>query len=149
MVLRWQSYLENGIFALSVPLDTPLGGDVTVGTNGQKNVVVNLEKNGVNEASFWTGPWPYWDMKELAPELWTTLSESGLVIFKVGLRHGKRYAQSLTTLCFRDHPRRETSSEFLVLEPHGRRRLIAHLASLLYSCSYRKYAPGTVPYLYC
>ncbi|EIM84187.1 DUF89 domain-containing protein [Stereum hirsutum FP-91666 SS1] len=89
MVLRWQSYLENGIFALSVPLDTPLGGDVTVGTNGQKNVVVNLEKNGVNEASFWTGPWPYWDMKELAPELWTTLSESGLVIFKGDLNYRK------------------------------------------------------------
>lgn len=89
MVLRWQSYIENGTFALSVPLDTPLGGDVTVNANGQKNADVNVKSNGVKEASFWTGPWPYWDMKELAVELWKTLSESGLVIFKVGLCHGK------------------------------------------------------------
>lgn len=85
MVLRWQSYLENDTFALSVPLDTPLGGDVTANANGDKNADINLESNGVKGATFWTGPWPYWDMKELAGGLWEELSGSGLVIFKVSL----------------------------------------------------------------
>lgn len=35
------------------------------------------------QANFWTGPWPYWDLKERAPQLWSDLTESSLVIFKV------------------------------------------------------------------
>ncbi|KZT05259.1 DUF89-domain-containing protein [Laetiporus sulphureus 93-53] len=63
MVTRWQGYLESGVFALSVPVDTPLGAS--------------------NEnANFWTSPWPYWNMQELAPEVHGRLKDSGLVIFK-------------------------------------------------------------------
>jgi len=64
MVTRWKLYLASGTFALSVPDNTQLGA---------KNVV----------ADFWTEPWPYWDMKERAGELFKWLSDSQLVIFKV------------------------------------------------------------------
>jgi hypothetical protein len=81
MVARWQAYLADGTFALSVARDTPLGpprADAAV----------------VEAAGFWTQPWPYWDMRLRAPELWTGLRDSGLVIFKVrrgamcGAEHG-------------------------------------------------------------
>lgn len=32
---------------------------------------------------FWTEPWPYWNMKERANQLWSWLRDSDLVIFKV------------------------------------------------------------------
>ncbi|KAF7980392.1 hypothetical protein HWV62_38190 [Athelia sp. TMB] len=64
MVTRWKGYLSSGVFELSVPEGTPLGA-----------------KNPV--ADFWTEPWPYWNMKERARPLFETLSESGLVVFKV------------------------------------------------------------------
>ncbi|KAA1475715.1 DUF89 domain-containing protein [Dentipellis sp. KUC8613] len=63
MVTRWQRYLSDGTFALSVPLDTPLGA---------KNDLLD----------FWTSPWPYWDIHARAPKLSDSLRESGLVIFK-------------------------------------------------------------------
>ena len=66
LILRWNTYLENGIFTLSVPIDTPLGG------NGQRS----------KQAEFWTASKPYWDMKSEAPETFAMLEESGLVIFK-------------------------------------------------------------------
>lgn len=65
MVHRWQGYVEKGVFALSVPLETRLG-----------------EQRG-GKYEFWTAHWPYWDMKEKAKTLWETLKASGLVIFKV------------------------------------------------------------------
>lgn len=64
MVNRWKSYLACGVFALSVPEETPLGAN---------NVM----------ADFWTEPWPYWDIKERSSELFESLREGGLVIFKV------------------------------------------------------------------
>ena len=64
MVNRWKSYLASGVFALSVPEDTQLGA---------KHVM----------AGFWTEPWPYWDMKDRASELFRWLTDSQLVIFKV------------------------------------------------------------------
>jgi hypothetical protein len=70
MVARWQAYLADGTFALAVARDTPLGpprADAAV----------------VEAAGFWTQPWPYWDMRLRAPELWAGLRDSGLVIFKV------------------------------------------------------------------
>jgi hypothetical protein len=67
MVSRWNSYLENGIFSLSVPQETPLGG-------GTFNTKV---------AEYWTTGRPYWDMETEAPELFASLKGSGLVIFKV------------------------------------------------------------------
>jgi len=70
MVQRWQSYIDSGVFALSVPTNTPLGGS---------NV----------KADFWTSPYPYWDMKERAPEVWETLKNSGLVVFKGDLNFRK------------------------------------------------------------
>ncbi|KIM77429.1 hypothetical protein PILCRDRAFT_825394 [Piloderma croceum F 1598] len=63
MVNRWKLYLASGTFALSVPENTQLGA---------KNVM----------ADFWTEPWPYWDMKGRAGELFRWLSSSQLVIFK-------------------------------------------------------------------
>ena len=64
LVTRWQSYVESGVFELSVPLDTQLGS-----TNQM--------------ADFWTEPWPYWNMKEKASVLFKSLEGSGLVVFKV------------------------------------------------------------------
>ncbi|KAG6837774.1 hypothetical protein H0H93_001701 [Arthromyces matolae] len=67
MVTRWNKYIDEGIFNLSVPLDTPLGGDATA-------------------AEFWTSPWPYWNLEVQAPELFKTLTKSDLVIFKGDLK---------------------------------------------------------------
>ncbi|KAG2143434.1 uncharacterized protein EDB93DRAFT_1156180 [Suillus bovinus] len=54
MVTRWKNYIDEGIFTLATDI-----------SNGQKMT------------EFWNGPWPYWNMNELAPD------GSGLVIFKV------------------------------------------------------------------
>ncbi|KAG1736193.1 hypothetical protein EDB19DRAFT_1722117 [Suillus lakei] len=59
MVTRWKNYIDKGIFTLATDV-----------SNGQKMT------------EFWNGPWPYWNMNELAPELGQWLSGSGLVIFK-------------------------------------------------------------------
>jgi hypothetical protein len=67
LVQRWHKYIDDGVFKLPVPLDTPLGGG---GEKGRK-------------AEFWTTPYPYWDMEKLDGELVKDLKESGLVIFKV------------------------------------------------------------------
>lgn len=69
MVLRWKNYVDQGIFRLSVPTETPLGG-------GDKDAAL---------ADFWTTPWPYWDIESLAPDIFRDLKSSNLVIFKVGL----------------------------------------------------------------
>ncbi|KAM5532692.1 hypothetical protein V8D89_013661 [Ganoderma adspersum] len=70
MVKRWESYIESGVFSLSVPREYPLGASDA-------------------KANFWTSPFPYWNMKELAPELHAHLSESNLVIFKGDLNFRK------------------------------------------------------------
>lgn len=63
-IARWNGYLTNGTFALSVARDAPIGAS--------------------DEAfNFWTSPWPYWEMHSHAPGVWNTLRDSGLVIFKV------------------------------------------------------------------
>ncbi|KAI0086103.1 DUF89 domain-containing protein [Irpex rosettiformis] len=69
MVTRWQSYLDSGVFTLAVPVDTELGQSHPKG-------------------DFWTGPWPYWDLQEKAPELrvWEDLKGSSLVVFKGDLK---------------------------------------------------------------
>ncbi|KAG1851868.1 hypothetical protein DFJ58DRAFT_792086 [Suillus subalutaceus] len=54
MVTRWKNYMDKGIFTLATDI-----------TNGQKMT------------EFWNGPWPYWNMNELAPELGQWLSGSG------------------------------------------------------------------------
>lgn len=69
MVNRWKRYVDSGVFSLSVPLDTPLGG-----SRGKPDSTIS---------EFWTSPWPYWNMEELAPELFRALKGSDLVIFKV------------------------------------------------------------------
>lgn len=69
MVTRWSRYLEQGIFACSVPVSTRLGG------NGGRSESELVE--------FWTSPWPYWDMKLRSGKLYETLQRSDLVIFKV------------------------------------------------------------------
>ncbi|KDQ54505.1 hypothetical protein JAAARDRAFT_196426 [Jaapia argillacea MUCL 33604] len=70
MVMRWQKYISDGTFELSVPSDTKIG-------------------EGNAKADFWTSPYPYWNMKERAPELWEGLIGSGLVIFKGDLNYRK------------------------------------------------------------
>ncbi|KAI0729122.1 hypothetical protein C8Q72DRAFT_830244 [Fomitopsis betulina] len=70
MVTRWAGYLESGVFALSVPLDSPLGASNP-------------------KADFWTSPFPYWNMQDLAPEVFGELRDSGLVIFKGDLNFRK------------------------------------------------------------
>jgi hypothetical protein len=70
LISRWNTYLDNGIFSLSVPIDTPLGG------KGQES----------KQAEFWTASKPYWDMKSKAFETFAMLEESGLVIFKGDLK---------------------------------------------------------------
>jgi len=69
MVSRWQRYIEREVFSLSVPEDLHLGDN----THGK--------------ADFWTLPYPYWNMKTYAPELFNYLSTSDLVIFKVNVSH--------------------------------------------------------------
>ncbi|KAG1728237.1 DUF89 domain-containing protein [Suillus lakei] len=66
MVTRWKNYIDKGIFTLATDV-----------SNGQKMT------------EFWNGPWPYWNMNELAPELGQWLSGSGLVIFKGDLNYRK------------------------------------------------------------
>ncbi|KAL1741870.1 hypothetical protein HDZ31DRAFT_66503 [Schizophyllum fasciatum] len=74
VVSRWKKYLTDDTFSLSVPLDTPLGGD------GQKGI----------KAEFWTSPHPYWNMRTEAPSLWRELhEESGMVFFKGDLNYRK------------------------------------------------------------
>ncbi|KAF8721942.1 hypothetical protein AX14_010059 [Amanita brunnescens Koide BX004] len=74
MVSRWQKYLDEGVFSLSVPLDASLGDATTA--HGQ-------------DAAFWTSPYPYWDMEKHAPSLYTNLKSSGFVIFKGDLNYRK------------------------------------------------------------
>ncbi|KAF4611422.1 hypothetical protein D9613_003784 [Agrocybe pediades] len=66
MVSRWKSYVDNGVFRLSVPISTPLGG-------GDLN----------DPAQFWTTAKPYWNMKMESPVTFTQLAASDLVIFKL------------------------------------------------------------------
>ncbi|KAF8890624.1 hypothetical protein BD779DRAFT_1516098 [Infundibulicybe gibba] len=70
LVTRWKRYVDDGTFALSVPIGTPLHG---------KEVTSQL-------AHFWTTPFPYWDMHIHAKELYDHLKDSGLVIFKGDLK---------------------------------------------------------------
>lgn len=93
MVTRWQTYIDQGVFSLSVPMDTPLGGD-----RCGKTI----------RAEFWTTPWPYWQMKDRAHELFRSLLDSDLVIFKVG-ENSDLGSIELTKWC------RETSSKFGLL----------------------------------
>lgn len=67
MVARWRSYLEQGIFTLCTDL---------AAVDDQKVDAQALTK-------FWTEPYPYWDMKQRAGQLWEWLHTSDLVIFKV------------------------------------------------------------------
>jgi len=74
MVARWNQYLQNGVFMLSVPEDTALGGGCEVGSM---------------MTSFWTSPWPYWNMQTHANTLWKWFRGSGLVVFKGDLNYRK------------------------------------------------------------
>ncbi|KAF9529042.1 DUF89 domain-containing protein [Crepidotus variabilis] len=72
MITRWKKYLNQGVFKLSVDMNTRLGGD-----------------EDSKKAEFWTTPRPYWDMETEAPEIFSDLKESGLVIFKGDLNYRK------------------------------------------------------------
>ncbi|KAF7323249.1 hypothetical protein HMN09_00105700 [Mycena chlorophos] len=77
MVLGWTKHYEEGVFSLSVPMTTPLGGG-----GSDLDAAADL-------ARFWTEHSPYWDMETLAPELWKELRKSDLVIFKGDLNYRK------------------------------------------------------------
>lgn len=83
MVTRWKIYIDSGVFVLSVPSDTRLGANDAQVCLEILHLLVLLSGNGNPQANFWTSPWPYWNMKERAPEVWNNLKESGLIIFKV------------------------------------------------------------------
>lgn len=68
---RWDRYLSDGTFALSVPLETPIGAPDAAPIH------------------FWTSPWPYWDLRERDEELFGCLEGSGLVVFKGDLNYRK------------------------------------------------------------
>ncbi|EIW68535.1 hypothetical protein TREMEDRAFT_44401 [Tremella mesenterica DSM 1558] len=70
LATRWKGHLASGAFKLSVPLDTPLGGDTPTG-------------------GFWTTQYAYQDMPLVAPKLVEELGKSGLVIFKGDLNYRK------------------------------------------------------------
>jgi len=69
---RWKSHLSTGNWALSVPLDLPLG-------TGQSDPLVN----------YWTTGWSYQDMPVKAPRLVEELAKSDLVVFKGDLNYRK------------------------------------------------------------
>ncbi|KAF8623299.1 hypothetical protein AX17_007471 [Amanita inopinata Kibby_2008] len=74
MVTRWQKYLDEGVFSLSVSLETPLGG---------------VGAPHAELAAFWTSPHPYWDLKSHSPALFDELKRSDLVVFKGDLNYRK------------------------------------------------------------
>ncbi|KAK7055177.1 DUF89 domain-containing protein [Favolaschia claudopus] len=67
MIRRWEKYINDGVFSLSVPAATPLGGK---------------SEEAQRLAGFWTSPAPYWNMEVLASDLYKGLKGSDLVIFK-------------------------------------------------------------------
>ncbi|PVF95112.1 DUF89 domain-containing protein [Serendipita vermifera] len=69
---RFQERVQQGVFQLSVPLDTKLGQAVP--GSGYE---------------FWTSPSAYWYMQDEAPQLVEELSKSSLVIFKGDLNYRK------------------------------------------------------------
>ncbi|KAE9406130.1 DUF89 domain-containing protein [Gymnopus androsaceus JB14] len=70
---RLKRYVTEGVFSLSVPIETPLGGG---------SALESL-------AGFWTTPVPYWDMKTYDPKLWDSLKDSDLVVLKGDLNYRK------------------------------------------------------------
>jgi len=70
MSARWQSYVADGKFKLSVPLDTKLGQKTEIG-------------------DYWTGPYSYQHLPEKDPKLLEELKKSDLVIFKGDLNYRK------------------------------------------------------------
>ncbi|WVN88821.1 uncharacterized protein L203_104035 [Cryptococcus depauperatus CBS 7841] len=70
LVARWKSYINDGSFRLSVPLDTKIGQETPLG-------------------GFWTTQYAYQDMPVTAPEVLKELKQSDLVIFKGDLNYRK------------------------------------------------------------
>lgn len=70
---RLRRYVSEGVFELSVPSETSLGGRHTTATPSTKESPL---------AQFWTAPVAYWDMATYDQELYEFLGNSDLVIFK-------------------------------------------------------------------
>ncbi|KAJ4500609.1 DUF89 domain-containing protein [Lentinula lateritia] len=77
---RLRRYVSEGVFELSVPSETSLGGRHTTATPSTKESSL---------AQFWTAPVAYWDMATYDQELYEFLGNSDLVIFKGDLNYRK------------------------------------------------------------
>ncbi|KAJ3781064.1 DUF89 domain-containing protein [Lentinula aff. detonsa] len=92
---RLRQYVSEGVFAMSVPGGTGLGGGLTTtapttATATTSNMVMTTTAATTHSlAEFWTAPVPYWDIETYDRELWEFLRGSDLVVFKGDLNYRK------------------------------------------------------------
>ncbi|KAJ3769833.1 DUF89 domain-containing protein [Lentinula raphanica] len=93
LVDRLRRYVEEGVFLLSVPSGTDVGGGLTgttSSTSAAASAVASTAAPGNGSlAEFWTAPVPYWDMETYDRQLWEFLRKSDLVVFKGDLNYRK------------------------------------------------------------
>lgn len=75
LATRWSNYLASGKFQLSMPLNTPLGGAPSL--------------HATTQADFWTSYHNYPSLPLAAPHLFSSLSQSRLVLSKGDLNYRK------------------------------------------------------------
>jgi len=86
---RFQERTQSGQFELSVGLDTPLGMLSALSVNAPTHGMYPNHSAGSTsdtQFEFWTEPYAYHHMEEIAPKLWEYLRRSTLVIFKGDLK---------------------------------------------------------------
>ncbi|KAJ3729202.1 DUF89 domain-containing protein [Lentinula guzmanii] len=94
---RLRQYVSEGVFAMSVPGGTGLGGGLTTTapttaittTTTTTMVKTTTAATTHSLAEFWTAPVPYWDIETYDRELWELLRGSDLVVFKGDLNYRK------------------------------------------------------------
>ena len=89
---RFQERIQSGQFELSVGHDTPLGmlsalkRGASIYDESKRNANYSLGATSDAQFEFWTEPYAYHHMEEIAPKLWEYLHGSTLVIFKGDLK---------------------------------------------------------------